>query len=74
MKSKAKMKEIVIDVLIQIISLENVQNHHENKDQKAFVSGSWNDFGKDNEELKKDEIFPMAQEFNGVHSDSSYYR
>nr|GEZ44584.1 alpha/beta hydrolases superfamily protein [Tanacetum cinerariifolium] len=35
-----------------------------NKNQKAFVGGSWSDSGEDEEEKIKDERFLMAQASN----------
>nr|GEU94953.1 reverse transcriptase domain-containing protein [Tanacetum cinerariifolium] len=43
------------------------------KDQKSFISGSWNDSGEDDEEPKKDEVCLMAQESNEVQYYSSFY-
>ncbi|GJY47319.1 retrovirus-related pol polyprotein from transposon TNT 1-94 [Tanacetum coccineum] len=43
------------------------------KDQKAFIGGSWNDSGEDNEVPKKGEVCIMAQDSNEVQSDSSFY-
>ncbi|GKA22103.1 zf-CCHC domain-containing protein [Tanacetum coccineum] len=42
------------------------------RDQKAFVGGSWSD-SEEEKELKKDKICLMAHDFNEVHSDSLYY-
>ncbi|GKC33132.1 zf-CCHC domain-containing protein, partial [Tanacetum coccineum] len=43
------------------------------KNQRAFIGGSWSDSGEEDEEKVKDETCLMAQESNEVHSDSSYF-
>ncbi|GJX28793.1 zf-CCHC domain-containing protein [Tanacetum coccineum] len=43
------------------------------KNQRAFVGGSWSDSGEEDEDKAKDETCLMAQASNEVHSDSSYF-
>nr|GEV19055.1 zf-CCHC domain-containing protein/UBN2 domain-containing protein [Tanacetum cinerariifolium] len=42
------------------------------RDQKAFVGGTWSD-SEEEEELKKDGICLMTHESNEIHSESLYY-
>ncbi|GJX43783.1 zf-CCHC domain-containing protein [Tanacetum coccineum] len=44
-----------------------------NKDQKAFIGGSWSDSENDAEDKTNDENFLMAQSSNEVTLNSSYY-
>ncbi|GJW51167.1 zf-CCHC domain-containing protein [Tanacetum coccineum] len=44
-----------------------------NKDQKAFIGGSWSNSENDAEEKTNDETCLMAQSSNGVTLNSSYY-
>ncbi|GJW96469.1 zf-CCHC domain-containing protein [Tanacetum coccineum] len=44
-----------------------------NKDQKAFIGGSWSDNENDTEDKTKDETCLMAQSSNEVTLNSSYY-
>ncbi|GKB15290.1 zf-CCHC domain-containing protein [Tanacetum coccineum] len=44
-----------------------------NKDQKAFIGGSWSDSENDAEDKTNDEICLMAQSSNEVTLNSSYY-
>ncbi|GJV88780.1 hypothetical protein Tco_1532718 [Tanacetum coccineum] len=43
------------------------------KNQKAFVGGSWSDSGEKDDEKAKDETCVMAQVSSKVHSKSSYF-
>ncbi|GJX20641.1 zf-CCHC domain-containing protein [Tanacetum coccineum] len=43
------------------------------KNQRAFVGGSWSDSGKEDDEKAKDETCLVAQASNEVCSDSSYF-
>ncbi|GJZ41956.1 hypothetical protein Tco_0588842, partial [Tanacetum coccineum] len=43
------------------------------KNQRAFVGGSWSDSGEEDDEKAKDETCLMAQASNKVCSDSSYF-
>ncbi|GKD11511.1 zf-CCHC domain-containing protein, partial [Tanacetum coccineum] len=43
------------------------------KNQKAFVGGSWGDSGKEDDEKVKDETCLVAQASNEVRSESSYF-
>ncbi|GJX15170.1 retrovirus-related pol polyprotein from transposon TNT 1-94 [Tanacetum coccineum] len=43
------------------------------KNQKAFVGGSWSDIGKEDDEKAKDKTCLVAQASNEVCSDSSYF-
>ncbi|GJW13057.1 retrovirus-related pol polyprotein from transposon TNT 1-94 [Tanacetum coccineum] len=43
------------------------------KNQRAFVGGSWSDSGEDDDEKAKDETCLVAQASNEVCSDSSYF-
>ncbi|GJT30991.1 zf-CCHC domain-containing protein [Tanacetum coccineum] len=42
------------------------------KNQRAFVGGSWSDSGEDNDEKVKDETCLIAQASSEVHSECSY--
>ncbi|GJT33071.1 zf-CCHC domain-containing protein [Tanacetum coccineum] len=44
-----------------------------NKDQKAFIGGSWSDSENDAEDKTNDETYLMAQSSNEVTLNSSYY-
>ncbi|GJX06845.1 hypothetical protein Tco_0194777 [Tanacetum coccineum] len=44
-----------------------------NKNQRAFVGGSWRDIGEDEEEKTKDETCLMAQASNEVLSETEFY-
>ncbi|GKC49017.1 hypothetical protein Tco_1071762 [Tanacetum coccineum] len=44
-----------------------------NKNQRAFVEGSWSDSGEDEEEKIKDEMCLMAQASNEVLSETDFY-
>ncbi|GJY03829.1 hypothetical protein Tco_0369769 [Tanacetum coccineum] len=44
-----------------------------NKNQRAFVGGSWSDSGEKEEENTKDETCLMAQASNEVLSETEYY-
>ncbi|GJY26668.1 hypothetical protein Tco_0401394, partial [Tanacetum coccineum] len=44
-----------------------------NKNQRAFVRGSWRDIGEDEEEETKDETCLMAQASNEVLSETEFY-
>ncbi|GKC94825.1 zf-CCHC domain-containing protein [Tanacetum coccineum] len=43
------------------------------KNQRAFVGGSWSDSGEEDDEKAKDETCLMAQASSEVHSESSYF-
>ncbi|GJU86801.1 retrovirus-related pol polyprotein from transposon TNT 1-94 [Tanacetum coccineum] len=43
------------------------------KNQRAFVGGSWSDSGEEDDEKAKDETYLMAQASSEVHSESSYF-
>ncbi|GJZ39445.1 hypothetical protein Tco_0586008, partial [Tanacetum coccineum] len=43
------------------------------KNQRAFVGGSWSDSGEEDDEKAKDETCLVAQASNEVGSDSSYF-
>nr|GEU40721.1 transposase, Ptta/En/Spm, transposase, Tnp1/En/Spm-like protein [Tanacetum cinerariifolium] len=43
------------------------------KNQKAFVGGSWSDSSEENDEKAKDKTCIMAHAFSEVHSESSYF-
>ncbi|GJR41325.1 zf-CCHC domain-containing protein [Tanacetum coccineum] len=43
------------------------------KNQMAFVGGSWSDSGEEDDEKAKDETCLMAQASSEVHSESSYF-
>ncbi|GJV14533.1 retrovirus-related pol polyprotein from transposon TNT 1-94 [Tanacetum coccineum] len=43
------------------------------KNQRAFVGGSWSDSGEEDDENAKDETCLMAQASSEVHSESSYF-
>nr|GEU77598.1 retrovirus-related Pol polyprotein from transposon TNT 1-94 [Tanacetum cinerariifolium] len=43
------------------------------KDQRAFVGGSWSDNGEEDDEKDKDETCLMAQASSDVRSESSYF-
>nr|GEV63644.1 hypothetical protein [Tanacetum cinerariifolium] len=43
------------------------------KNQKAFVGGSWSDSGEEDDENSKDETCLMAHASSEVHSESSYF-
>ncbi|GJV76493.1 putative reverse transcriptase domain-containing protein [Tanacetum coccineum] len=43
------------------------------KNQRAFVRGSWSDSGEEDDEKAKDETCLMAQASKKVHSESSYF-
>ncbi|GKB22178.1 zf-CCHC domain-containing protein [Tanacetum coccineum] len=43
------------------------------KNQRAFVEGSWSDSGEEDDEKTKDETCLMAQASSEVHSESSYF-
>ncbi|GKA39162.1 zf-CCHC domain-containing protein [Tanacetum coccineum] len=43
------------------------------KNQRAFVGGSWSDSGEEDDEKVKDETCLVAQASNEVYSDSSYF-
>ncbi|GKB17403.1 retrovirus-related pol polyprotein from transposon TNT 1-94, partial [Tanacetum coccineum] len=47
-----KRRENALDVATRIILLENVQNHRKNKNQRAFVEGSWSDSGEEDDKRK----------------------
>ncbi|GKC74390.1 zf-CCHC domain-containing protein [Tanacetum coccineum] len=44
-----------------------------NKNQRAFVGGSWSDSGKEDDEKAKDKTCLLAQASNEICSDSSYF-
>nr|GEW45176.1 retrovirus-related Pol polyprotein from transposon TNT 1-94 [Tanacetum cinerariifolium] len=56
-------------------------NHHigecpklpKDKNQRAFVRGSWNDSGEEDDEKVKDETFPVAHASSEVCSESFYF-
>ncbi|GKC78094.1 hypothetical protein Tco_1128868, partial [Tanacetum coccineum] len=59
--------------VIQVILLENVQNHRKTRTKRAFVGCSWSDSGEEDDEKAKDEMCLVAQVSNKVCSDSSYF-
>ncbi|GJX93854.1 zf-CCHC domain-containing protein [Tanacetum coccineum] len=85
MRRKERVNENVLDAVIQIISLAIVQcgdpNHligdcpkpSRNKDQKAFIGGSWSDSENDVEDKTNDETCLMDQSSNEVTLNSSCY-
>ncbi|GKD85963.1 hypothetical protein Tco_1357117 [Tanacetum coccineum] len=56
-----KVKENVLDVVIQITSLENVQSRQRTTIKRAFIGGAWSDNGEDEVEKTKDETCLVAQ-------------
>ncbi|GJS23834.1 zf-CCHC domain-containing protein [Tanacetum coccineum] len=53
--------------------IEEYPKPQRNKNQKAFVGGSWSDSGEEEEEKTKDEMCLMAQASNEVLSEIEYY-
>ncbi|GKA77454.1 hypothetical protein Tco_0783915 [Tanacetum coccineum] len=43
------------------------------KNQRAFVGGSWSDSGEEDDEKVKNETCIVAQASSGVHYESSYF-
>nr|GEX40326.1 putative reverse transcriptase domain-containing protein [Tanacetum cinerariifolium] len=64
MGGKGRLTENALDAVIQIISMAIVQKHSRNKDQKAFIRGSWSDSENDVEDKTNDETCLMAQSSN----------
>ncbi|GKG08987.1 hypothetical protein Tco_0334819, partial [Tanacetum coccineum] len=65
MRRKERVTGNVLDLVIQIISLAIVQDKpSRNKDQKAFIGGSWSDSENDAEDKINDETCLMAQSSN----------
>ncbi|GJS29998.1 hypothetical protein Tco_0490618 [Tanacetum coccineum] len=62
-----KRRGSVLDAVIQIISLENVQNHQKTR-TIAFVEGSWSDNGEKDDEKTKDKTCLVAQASNELHA------
>ncbi|GJY23432.1 hypothetical protein Tco_0397090 [Tanacetum coccineum] len=50
--------------VIQVILLENVQNHRKTRTKRAFVGFSWSDSGEEDDEKAKDEMCLVAQVSN----------
>ncbi|GKG13285.1 hypothetical protein Tco_0350245 [Tanacetum coccineum] len=69
----AKVKGSALDAEIQIILLENVQSHRRDKNQRAFVRGSWSDSDEEDNEKVKDETCLVAHASSEVCSESSYF-
>ncbi|GKB16247.1 zf-CCHC domain-containing protein [Tanacetum coccineum] len=53
--------------------IEECPKPPKDKNQRAFVRGSWSDSGEEDDEKAKDETCLMAQASEEVHSESSYF-
>ncbi|GJU18952.1 hypothetical protein Tco_1146918 [Tanacetum coccineum] len=71
-RRKGRVTGNALDAVIQIISLAIVQPPR-NKDQKAFIGGSWCDRKNDAEDKTDNETCLMAQSSNEVIPNSYYY-
>ncbi|GKE48618.1 hypothetical protein Tco_1479876 [Tanacetum coccineum] len=63
MKRTVKMKGSVLDAEIRIILLE-CPKPPKDKNQRAFVGGSWSDSGEEDDKKAKDEMSLLAQASN----------
>ncbi|GJU23857.1 hypothetical protein Tco_1157199 [Tanacetum coccineum] len=53
-------RKLPLDAATQKHLMENVHSHRKDKNQKAFVGGSWSDSGEEDDEKVKDEICLVA--------------
>nr|GEW00918.1 retrovirus-related Pol polyprotein from transposon TNT 1-94 [Tanacetum cinerariifolium] len=53
--------------------IEECPKPPKDKNQRAFVKGSWSDSGEEDDEKAKDETYLIAQASNEVCSDSTYF-
>ncbi|GJR05996.1 retrovirus-related pol polyprotein from transposon TNT 1-94 [Tanacetum coccineum] len=68
-----KRRENALDVATQIILLENVQKPPKDKNQIAFVGGSWSDSGEEDDEKVKDETCLVAHASSELFSTYKAY-
>nr|GFA86310.1 alpha/beta hydrolases superfamily protein [Tanacetum cinerariifolium] len=68
-----KIRENALDVATRIILLDNVHKSPKDKNQRAFVRGSWSDDGEEDDEKVKNKTCLVAQVSSEVCSESSYF-